>query len=144
MLLLRSAAAAAGHDKAVRYANGDRQDDDVASIDHIIPRSEGGRLGFNAVVAHRRRNAERNRRPITPAETARLAALNERRRHAFFKGAGATSPTEFGIESNASVALAAALNALEDAEETTQGARWTLARVHGDSEPAAFDEDLPF
>ena len=83
MLLLRSAAAAAGHDKAVRYANGDRQDDDVASIDHIIPRSEGGRLGFNAVVAHRRCNAERNRRPITPAETARLAALNERRTYRF-------------------------------------------------------------
>ena len=29
----------ADYDKAVRYANGDRQGDDVASIDHIIPRA---------------------------------------------------------------------------------------------------------
>ena len=100
---------------AIHYTNSERNCPDTASIDHIRLKSQGGGNGFNIVIAHRKCNTDRNKRPLNLAELQKLATLNTRREHLFSPEHGHINPASFGIISNASVALAHIL------DNTTQG-----------------------
>jgi hypothetical protein len=95
------------------YENDSRNDPNVASLDHLVPKSKNGRRGFNVVIAHRRCNELRGNADPTPEQIAKLDALNIKRLHLFTEEMGKTSPATFGIITNASVVLAHILDHYE-------------------------------
>jgi hypothetical protein len=95
------------------YRTDERNDERVASYDHLLPKSKGGRGGFNLVIAHRGCNSKRGQEIPTGDEIARLDALNENRKHFFSATRGHISPGSFGEITSSSIVLAKVLNALD-------------------------------
>lgn len=61
------------------YPNGARNEHDVASYDHLLPRSLGGRGGGNLVIAHRSCNSKRGHKLPSSEEVDHLRVLNAKR-----------------------------------------------------------------
>jgi 5-methylcytosine-specific restriction endonuclease McrA len=93
-------------DPDVKYQNNERNTDQAASFDHVIPRSQNGRTGANLVIAHRGCNTHRNVLELTEEQTQKFLLLNERRKHLFDETIGKTAPSTFGIISLSSIVLA--------------------------------------
>ncbi len=102
-----------------KYGNAERNSEDAASFDHVVPKSRNGRMGANLVIAHRQCNSLRDVNELTEEQTEKLERLNERRAYLFNAESGKTSPTTFGVISVSSIALADKL----DDPETLQSER---------------------
>lgn len=100
-------------DPATHYDHSARNGDDIASYDHLLPRSKGGQGGFNLVIAHRGCNSRRGHLIPTEAEMEKLIILNEKRKHFFTSEHGRISAGSFGEVTSSSIVLAEVLNSLE-------------------------------
>lgn len=103
-----------------RYGPDDHNEDDVASYDHLVPRSRGGQGGFNMVISHRGCNSKRGQNTPTDEELQRLTVLNERRKYLFTAEHGKISAASFGEITSASIVLAEVLNDLEGEDAYVQ------------------------
>ena len=94
---------------------------DAASVDHIIPKSEGGRNTIdNIVVACRQCNSSRGSRPLTAEQDARFQALQDKRKGEL-RHVGIIVPESFGDLTPGSVYLADLLNRVEGRADAIVG-----------------------